>query len=215
VDCVRRLFLFDLSQTKKKLHVQKITTIIVESQEQLIHIRRLFGASFGARARCAPKLSDGLLPVKYHSATNAVWPLSSESIAKIKMLKKRKKNNINNVFCCSSICCLPSTNDEILNCAHECDMIQMKFDHATSIIAFNVVFTRLIVGEDNLVIDILKSIGHKQSVESLAVVNCEVGVDFMRDGQWWMIEDITNFMVTTTNCDNEIIRVHKSCMTCL
>jgi len=128
--------------------------------EQLIHIRRLFGASFGAGARCAPKLSDGVLPVKSHSAINAVWPPSSESVAKIKMLKKMKKDNINNVVCHSSVCCLPLTNDEILSCARKCDMIQMKFDHATSIVAVTVVFTQLIVGEDNLVIEILKPIGH-------------------------------------------------------
>ena len=114
-----------------------------------------------------------------------------------------------------SVYCLPLTDDEILSCARKCDMIQMKFDHATSIVAVTVVFTRLIVGEDNLVIEILKSIGHNQLVESLAVVNCEVGVEFMRDGQRWMIEDITNYMVTATNCDDEIIYVHKSCITCL
>jgi len=130
------------------------------------------------------------------------------------VLKKRKKNNINNVVCRLSVCCLTLTNDEILNCDRKCNMIQMKFDHATLIVAVTVVFTRLIVGEDNLVIEILKSIGHNQLVERLAVVNCEVGVEFMRDGQRWMIEEINNCMVTATNCDDEIICVHKSCITC-
>jgi len=63
-------------------------------------------------------------------------------------------------------------------------MTQMKFDHATSIVVVTVVFTRVIVGEDNLVIEILKYIGHNQLVESLAVVNCEVGAEFMQDDQW-------------------------------
>jgi len=87
---------------------------------------------------------------------------------------------------------LPLTNGEIISCARKCDMIQVSFDHATSTVAVTVIFTRLIVGEDNLVIDILKSIGHNQLVESLAVVNCEVGVEFMQDGQWWTIEEINN-----------------------
>ena len=66
MDRIRRLFRSDLAQTKKKFHGQKINTIIVESQEQLIHICRLFGASFGDGARCDPKLSDDVLPVKSH-----------------------------------------------------------------------------------------------------------------------------------------------------
>jgi len=90
VDCVQQLFLSDLAQTKKNFHGQKITSTIVESQEQLIHIQRLFGASFGAGARCAPKLSYVFLPVKYHSVIDAVWHPSSESVVKIKMLKERK-----------------------------------------------------------------------------------------------------------------------------
>ena len=90
-----------------------------------------------------------------------MWPPSSDSVAKIKSLKKRKKNNLNNVVCCSSVdCCLPLTDDEILSCGRKMDMIQMKFDHATLIVAVTVVFTRLIVSEDNLVIEIIKSIGH-------------------------------------------------------
>ena len=72
VDRVRRLFLSNLAQIQKKFLSQKITTIQVESQEQLLQIRRVFGASFDAGARCAPKLSDGVLPVKSHSAINTV-----------------------------------------------------------------------------------------------------------------------------------------------
>ena len=64
-------------------------------------------------------------------------------------------------------------------------------------------------------IEILKSIGHNQLVESIAVVNYDVGVEFMRDGQRWMIEEINNCMVTPTTCDDEIICVNKSCITCL
>ena len=158
VDRVRRLFLFDLSQTKKKFHGQKITTIIVESQEQLIHIQKLFVASFGAGAKCAPKLSDGVLLVKSHSRINVVCPPNPESVVKINMLKKRKKNDINNIVCCSSVCCLSLTDDKIISCTLKCNMIQMKFDHDTLIVAVTVLFTRLIVGEDNLVIEMLKSL---------------------------------------------------------
>ena len=39
VDRVRRLFLFDLAQEKKKFHAQHLTTIQVETQEELIQVR--------------------------------------------------------------------------------------------------------------------------------------------------------------------------------
>ena len=91
----------------------------------------------------------------------------------------------------------------------------MKFDHAILIVAVTVVFTRLIVSEDNLVIEILKSIGHNQLVESLAVADMDVGMEFMRDGQRWMVEDISNDMVTASNCFDEIICLNKTLITCL
>jgi len=214
VDRARRLFLSDLAQIKKKFLSQKITIIQVESQEQLFQIRRVFGVG----ARCAPKLSDGVLPVKSHSAINAVRPPSSESVANIKELKKTKNNNINNRHVCclpDADCCLPLTNDGILSGGRKCDMIQMKFDHATSIVAVTVVFTQLIVGEDTQVIEILKSIGHNQLVESLAVVELEVGMEFMWNGQRWMIEEMENSMVTASNSSDDIICLNKSLVTCL
>ena len=75
-DRVRRLFLSDLAQVKRKFHNQKITTIKIETEEELIVLRKLFGVSFCTGARCAPRLKDGVLPVKLHSAINAVVPPS-------------------------------------------------------------------------------------------------------------------------------------------
>jgi len=91
----------------------------------------------------------------------------------------------------------------------------IKFDHATLIVAVTVVFTRLIVGEDDLVLEILKSIGHNQLVESLAAVEVEVGMEFMRDGRKWMIEEINCSMVTASNLDDEVICLNKSLVTFL
>ena len=96
-DRVRRLFLSDLAQVKLKFHNQKITTIKIETEEELIVLRKLFGASFCAGARCAPRLKDSVLPVKLHSAINAVVPPSQDSLLKIKRYKKRKVNKDN---CC-------------------------------------------------------------------------------------------------------------------
>ena len=62
VERVRRLFLSDLAQEKKKFHRQRVTTITIECQEELVSLQSIFGSSFCAGARCAPKLKDGVLP---------------------------------------------------------------------------------------------------------------------------------------------------------
>ena len=89
---VRRLFLSDLAQEKKKIDFQHVTTIIVETQEELIIICTIYGASFCAGARCAPKVNNGVLLVKIYSKINVVWQTTKESIIKIKSYKKRDKS---------------------------------------------------------------------------------------------------------------------------
>ena len=70
-------------QLKKNFHAQYLTTIQVETQEELIQVRQVFGASFCIGARCAPKVSDGVLPVKTGSAINDMWPPSGTPNTKI------------------------------------------------------------------------------------------------------------------------------------
>ena len=87
---VRRLFLSDLAQEKRKFHREKITTIKIETEEELVSLRKIFGSAFGAGARYSPRLKDGVLRVKQNSTINAVCPPSEESLSKIKRYKKRK-----------------------------------------------------------------------------------------------------------------------------
>ena len=217
VDRVRRLFLSDLAQEKRKFHSQKITTIKIETEEELVHLRKIFGSSFCAGARCAPRLKDGVLPVKLHSAINAVCPPSQDSLIKIKRYKKRKVNKNN--CCCltvcshdSNLCCNQLSNDELISCGSKLDMFSIKFDHSTSVAAITVIFTRLIVGEDKHVVQVLKSIGHNQLVESLNSVELEVGAEFVRDGRKWMVEAIAGSIITASNSDDEIISLDRSCI---
>ena len=217
VDRVRRLFLSDLAQEKRKFHSQKITTIKIETEEELVSLRKIFGSSFCAGARCAPRLKDGVLPVKLHSAINAVCPPSQDSLIKIKRYKKRKLNKNN--CCCltvcphdSNLCCDQLTHDEQLSCSSKLDMFQIKFDHSTSVAAITVIFTRLIVGEDLHVVKVLKLIGHNQLVESLNSVELEVGAEFVRDGRKWMVEAIVGSIITASNSDDEIINIDRSCI---
>ena len=62
-------------------------------------------------------------------------------------------------------------------------MFSIQFDHSTSVAAITVIFTRLIVGEDEHVVNVLKSIGHNQLVEKLNSVELELGLEFAHDGR--------------------------------
>ena len=221
VERVRRLFLSDLAQEKRKFHRQHITTITIECQEELVSVRKIFGSSFCAGARCAPKLKDGVLPIKIHSAINVVNPPSKGSLMKIKRYKKKMKMsrscNNNNRLCVDDVCLIDSpvqlTNDELLCCNSKMDMCQLKFDHTTSVVAVTVVFTRLIVGEDQHVIEALRSIGHNQLVEILVVTDLEVGTEFQHDGRLWMVEALDGNIITASNSDDDVIRIDKHLIT--
>ena len=76
-------------------------------------------------------------------------------------------------------------------------------------------FTRLLVGQDKEVITILNSIGHNESIESLVVVDIDVGMDVVYNSQRMMIEEIHGDMVTASNVDDEFFCLHKNDITCL
>ena len=210
VSRVRRLFLSDLAQEKRKFHREKITTIKIETEEELVSLRKIFGSAFGAGARCSPRLKDGVLRVKQNSTINAVCPPSEESLSKIKRYKKRK-NRIDRIVCLHD-CANTLTNDELLSSKSKLDMIQIKFDHSTSVAVITVIFTRLIVGDDAHVIKVLKSIQHNQLVEKIISVELELGTEFVRGGRTWMIEEIVGSIITASNSDDETITVNKYCI---
>ena len=221
VERVRRLFLSDLAQEKRKFHRQRITTITIECQEELVSLRSVFGSSFCAGARCAPKLKDGVLPIKLHSAINVCNPPRKGLLTKIKRYKLNQKSRHRHRTCspvvnrCLPVCLSPVqlTDDELLSCNSKMDMFQLQFDHTTSVVAVTVIFTRLIVGEDAHVLEALRSIGHNQLVESLVVFDLEVGVEFAHDGRKWMVEAIDGTIITASNSDDEVIRIQKNNIT--
>ena len=109
-------------------------------------------------------------------------------------------------------CANTLTNDELLSSKSKLDMIQIKFDHSTSVAVITVIFTRLIVGDDAHVIKVLKSIQHNQLVEKIISVELELGTEFVRDGRRWMIEEIAGSIITASNSNDETITINKSCI---
>jgi len=201
VDRVRRIFLSDLAQEKRKFLNQRLTVIRIETQEQLQDFRSIFGATFGTGARVTPRLKDGILPIRLHSVINAVNPPNSETLKNIKKTKKMKCDRDR------------YPNDELVFCDRKCDLIQISFDHTTLVAAIAVVFTRMIVGEDNCCVNVLRSIGHNVLVDNLTSVDLVVGTLFVYDEKRWMVEGIDGDDVTASNSDDLVICINTSLIT--
>ena len=67
-------------------------------------------------------------------------------------------------------------------------MIQIKFDYSTSIVVESVLFTRLMISEDTVVLNVLKIFGYNQLVESMYRSKIEVDVLFMHYGRKRVVE---------------------------
>ena len=117
-----------------------------------------------------------MLPIKLHSAINVCNPPRKGLLTKIKRYKRNQKSRNRNRTCfrvvnrCLPVCVpVQLTDDELLSYNSKMDMFELKFEHNTSVVEVTVIFTRLIVGEDEHVLEALRSIGHNQLVESLVV----------------------------------------------
>jgi len=172
---VRRIFLSDLAQEKRKYLNQTVSIIRIKTAEQLKHFRSIHGSTFGTGARVTPRLKDCVLPVRLYSIIIAVNPPDSTTLENIKLAKKRKCYGVQQ-----------DPNDLILG-NRKCDLIQISFDQTTSVAAIVVIFTRMIVGEDECSVKVLRDIGHNALVTNLTAIHLVVGTFFcmIMKGGWW------------------------------
>ena len=98
----------------------------------------------------------------------------------------------------------------IFCCDRKCDMIQITFDRTTSIASIAVVFTCMIVGNDNCCVNVLRLIGHSVLLETLNSVDLVVGTLFLYEGVRWMVEGIEGDIITASNMNDTIIVLNKN-----
>ena len=190
VDRVRRIFLSDLAQEKRKYVHQTVSIVRIETAEQLKHFRSILGATFGTGARVTPRLKDGVIPVRLHSVINAVNPPERNTLKEINIAKTRSSR---------------ARTDN-----RKCDLFQISFDHTTSLASISVVFTRMIVGEDECSVGVLRDIGHNALVQNLTAINLVVGTYFLYENERWMVEEISGEDVHASNSDDVMICLKKS-----
>ena len=157
VSKVRRLFLDNLSQRKKRFHEQSVSSIEIDTQEILQSIRKLLGCSFGVGVRVVPRLKDKVIGLGIDQHLNAVWTPSVAEMNLIvknrQILKKKGGSQWYGGVPEESLGDLPVelpivpivlpelTNDNIASCSRKLDVIQILFDHTTSTAAISIVFT--------------------------------------------------------------------------
>ena len=93
----------------------------------------------------------------------------------------------------------------------KCDMIQIKVDHSSSVMNITVVFTCIIVGEDNCCISILRQIWHNVLVCNLTCVEIVVWLLYDYAGERWMVEEFIGEEVTgSKTCTYDIRTSNKN-----
>jgi len=195
VDRVRRIFLSDLAQEKRKFLNQTLTVIRIETADQLKYFHTTLGSTIGTGARVTSRLKDGILPVRLHSVINEVYPPDNETLKKIKISKKRKCADPDRQYC----------DDDLICGDRKYYLIQISFDQTTSVAAIAVVFTCMIVGEENCCVNVLSDIAHNILVDNLTSVDLVVGTLFLYDDKRWMVEEIDGDDVTASNNDDVVI----------
>lgn len=120
VDHVKRTFLSNLAQEKRKFLSQTLSVLQIESHQRATPRFPIYTwFCFRLDAWQTPRLKDGILSVHLYSLINAVNPTDSETLKKIKMSKKRKYD-------------LDQYSDDDLVCyARKYYLIQIFFDQTT------------------------------------------------------------------------------------
>ena len=129
---------------------------------------------------------------------------SEESLKKINNDKKRKKVHDSNPFVATN------TNDNFFWCDRKCGIIQINFDHITSVASIAVMFTRMVGGEGNCCINVMRLIGHNMLAETLISVDLVVETLFLYEGVRLTVEGTEGDNIIASNMDDAIIVLNKN-----
>ena len=240
VSKVRRLFLDNLSQHKKRFHDQCVSRLVIDTQESLQSARRVLGSSFGVGVRVVPRIKDKVIVLGVDQHLNAVWPPSVANLKVImqnrQILKRKGAKGIEQgdgvvpgersmgmvpdgmpvvlpVVLPVVPIVGPMTNDDIASCSRKLDVIQITFDHTTSTAAISIVFTRMKVGGDIECMHVLKSISHNKMLSVINNVVIDVGKRFSYQERRWQVELIDGNIVygSAVEGDGNIVVDKNNC----
>ena len=155
----KRLFLNDLQQEKRRIMGEEMM-IMVEDRDELKTLRKVMGHSFGVGVRSKVKLGDGVKVLGNGDFVNAVWPPDDNEMNKVRSVRRKVsqlKGKYRNQL----------TDDELSLFTKKTDSIMLRYDPLFCICHISIVFTRVQIGKDSDMNDILKSIDHNILFETI------------------------------------------------
>jgi hypothetical protein len=136
--------------------------VAVLDWESLAALRRVMGVIFGVGVRsqvsarwCAV---NSVRAVQQCDVLNAVCPPSRVEMDQVRLVLGKHRSRL--------------TCDEKLLLCRRRNMITFKYDPLLTVLSIAIVFTRMMIGKDNDVSNILRSISHNHLVDTLANPAC-------------------------------------------
>ena len=190
----------ELGQDRRRLGHQS-EVLLVEDQVDLEVMRRVMGDTFGVGARKVVKTGEGVAPLVVADKLNAVWPPTREEMQHITALLGKSHK----------------TDEECALCHRKRDKIVFRYDPLLSKCFITIVYTPLVIGENDDAMHVLRSIKHNTMVDLLTSQQCVIQLwsKFSYNGGEYFATYVDGSMVCGEDVDGEhrITAVHASLCT--
>jgi hypothetical protein len=175
--------------------------LLVEDQVDLEVIRTVMGDSFGVGVRKVVRTGDGVAPLVIADRLNAVWPPTREEMQTITAILGKSHK----------------TDEECVLCRRKRDKIVFRYDPLLSKCFITIVYTPLVIGENDDAMHVLRSINHNVMVDLLTAQQCVIAPysKFSYNGKEYFATHVDGSMVSGEDTDgvHRITAVHASLCT--
>ena len=190
----------ELGQDRRRLGHQS-EVLLVEDQVDLEVMRRVMGDIFGVGARKVVKTGEGVAPLVVADKLNAVCPPTREEMQHITALLGKSHK----------------TDEECALCHRKRDKIVFRYDPLLSKCFITIVYTPLVIGENDDAMHVLRSINHNTMVDLLTSQQCVIQLwsKFSYNGKEYFATHVDGNMVSGEDTDgvHRITAVHASLCT--
>ena len=153
----RRRYLVDMVQDKVRLPAPS-EVLLIEDVDDLAAMRSIMGDAFGAGVRKVIKTGSGKIPLCIGDVLNVVCPPTKEQMDNISRVQGKSRK----------------TDEEHALCRRKRDKIVLRYDPIVSKCYITIVFTRLVISDNEDALHVLRSLNHNTMVELLTRQQCVI-----------------------------------------
>ena len=182
----RRRYLVDMVQDKVRYKTPS-EVLLIEDEDDLVAMRRIMGDAFGAGVRKVIKTGSGKIPLCIGDILNVVCPPTKEEMDNISTIQGKSHK----------------TDEEHALCRRKRDKIVLRYDPIVSKCYITIVFTRLVISDDEDALHVLRSINHNTMVDLLTAQQYVIGQysRFQFDGGEYYATAVVGTMVSGESID--------------